>query len=101
MRTQTKQAQHTPTPYSIGEDGDIFVEGGCIATVVGAAEGTPQGKANVAFIVKSCNSHESMYGLLVDLLVNLENGRVSYGDENENAIRQVKEVLEHAEGRSA
>ncbi len=44
-------------------------------------------------------SAPELYEVAVHMLVDLQNGRVSYGDENEQAINQIKEVLAKAEGR--
>jgi hypothetical protein len=49
----------TPRPWHIGEDGDVFVEGFCIATVTGAPGRTPEGIANAALIVQAVNSFDA------------------------------------------
>jgi len=50
---ETKQSQvaaHTPGPWHVGEDGDVFCDGACIAKVCGAPEGIEEDKANAYLI---------------------------------------------------
>lgn len=54
------ETQHTQGIWEIGEDGDIFCEGACIAKICGAPDGIKEAKANAAFIVLACNEHAKL-----------------------------------------
>ena len=60
------EAKHTPGPYNVGEDNDIFAYTGssCIAQIVGGPEGNRDAVKTAEFIVRACNSHNELVGVL-------------------------------------
>lgn len=90
---------HTPVPWNIGKDGDIWAENNthCIHLI----PDTLNAENNAAFIVRACNAHDDLVELLTDILYHLEDGKDLHGGarifaENSPAAVVIKEALAKA-----
>ncbi len=55
------KAQHSPLPWNIGEDNDVFSENtDCVARVCGAPEGIKGDLANAKLIVRAVNHADKL-----------------------------------------
>ncbi len=65
--TETGKAQHSPLPWNIGEDYDVFsANTDCVARVCGAPEGIKGDKANARLIVRAVNHAANLAEALRD-----------------------------------
>lgn len=94
MGAQTKQTAHTPTPWLL-EDGTLRAAGEetrLVADVAIYGRLSDEGKANAAFIVRACNSHNDLVAAL-RAIQEIENKE--YGPDWEE-IEQARQIATDA-----
>jgi hypothetical protein len=52
-KSSSPAGKHTPGPWTVGEDGDIYAGGACVAQVVGAPDGVAEAEANGRLIASA------------------------------------------------
>ena len=86
--------EHTPIPWAIGEDGDVFnaEQSACIAKVCGAADGIAEAEANAALIVQAVNSHNELVAALETAVNIAPNDMLAtvWGNEARAALAKAK-----------
>jgi hypothetical protein len=61
-------SKYTPGSWYIGEDGDIFTPGACIAKVCGAPEGIKEANDNARLIAAAPSYHKHAHNLAMMVL---------------------------------
>ncbi len=77
------KAQHSPLPWNIGEDNDVFsANTDCVARVCGAPEGIKGDLANAKLIVRAVNNADKLAEEVRSLIERLEAlGETAYASE--------------------
>lgn len=88
---QKSKSAHTPTPYRIEAERDIYGNDKD-DSMVARMNGCPQYVANAAFIVRACNSHEKLLEACKQAIMSLNS--ILNGEEEamNNAIIDVKDI---------
>lgn len=88
MNTPTKQAQHTPVPWHINEHSETSINGaGILVASCGGYSNNARDpmelhnelKANAAFIVRACNSHDDLLAFVKAVEAALDGKRNRFG----------------------
>ncbi len=75
---KSKQGATSPLPWEIGEDGDVFsADSGCVARIVGVADGRPESEANAKLIVHAVNGYGKALQALRDLTAEIKLGTLN------------------------
>jgi len=90
-----KTARHTPGPWTIGEDGDVFADDcACVAMICGAADGIIEAQAN-AHLIAAAPELLAAATRVVEHLSKMENGKWlnnAAGEELKAAIAKAREA---------